>query len=52
MCYVCDAERHTSRRGFLSLTATGALAGLGLSAIPALAAGGKGTSLTADDLLL
>jgi len=41
MCYVCDAERHASRRSFLSLTATSALAGLGLSAVPAFAASGK-----------
>lgn len=51
MCYVCDAERRASRRGFLSLTATGALVGLGLSAVPAWAASGKGTSLTADEAL-
>jgi carbonic anhydrase len=51
MCYVCDAEGRASRRGFLSLTATGALAGLGLSALPALASSGKGTSLTADEAL-
>lgn len=51
MCYVCDEQLRASRRGFLSLTATGALAGLGLSASPAFAASGKGTSLTADEAL-
>ncbi|MES2583470.1 MAG: carbonic anhydrase [Pseudomonadota bacterium] len=51
MCYVCDEQNRASRRGFLSLTATGALAGLALSAVPALAASGKGTSLTADEAL-
>lgn len=51
MCYVCDEDRRASRRGFLSLTATGALTGLGLSAFPALASSGKGTSLTADEAL-
>lgn len=51
MCYACDAERRASRRSFLSLMATGALVGLGLSALPAFAANGKGTSLTADEAL-
>jgi len=51
MCYVCDTELRASRRGFLSLTATGALAGLGLSASSAFAAYGTGTSLTADEAL-
>lgn len=51
MCHVCDEERRASRRGFLSFAATGALAGLALSAVPAFAASGAGTSLTADEAL-
>ena len=51
MCYVCDEERGASRRGFLSLAATGAMAGLALTALPAFAAGGATTTVTADEAL-
>jgi carbonic anhydrase len=50
MCGICD-ERRSSRRGFLSFTASGALAGLALSAVPAFAAGGATTTLSADEAL-
>ena len=50
MCYVCD-ELRSSRRGFLSVAATGALAGLALSAGPVFAAGGTTTTMTADEAL-
>jgi carbonic anhydrase len=50
MCYVCD-ERRASRRGFLSMAATGAVAGFALSALPAFAAGGATTTVTASEAL-
>lgn len=50
MCSICD-ERRASRRGFLSVAASGALAGLALSAVPAFAAGGATTTLSADEAL-
>ena len=51
MCYVCDEERRSSRRGFLSVAASGALAGLAMTSLPAFAAGGATTNLTADEAL-
>ncbi|OYU44224.1 MAG: carbonic anhydrase [Burkholderiales bacterium PBB4] len=50
MCEVCD-QRLSSRRGFLSLAASGAVAGLAVSAVPAFAAGGATTHVTADEAL-
>ena len=51
MCYVCDEQGRPSRRGFLSVAASGALAGLALYSVPAFAAGGGTTSVTADEAL-
>ena len=51
MCYVCDEQGRSSRRGFLSFAASGALAGFALGSFPAFAAGGVATTLTADDAL-
>jgi len=50
MCFICD-ERLSSRRGFLSVAACGALTGLAMSAAPALASGGATTALSADEAL-
>ena len=50
MCSVCD-ERQPSRRNFLSVAASGAFASFALSAIPAFAAGGPTTSVSADEAL-
>lgn len=50
MCGVCDA-RLSSRRGFLSMAATGAAAGLAMASVPAFAAGGATTSVTPDEAL-
>ena len=50
MCYVCD-QRRSSRRGFLSVAASSAFAGFALTAVPAFAAGGLTTTVTADEAL-
>ncbi|NDP39835.1 MAG: carbonic anhydrase [Rhodoferax sp.] len=50
MCFICD-ERLSSRRGFLSVAAYGALTGFVLPAAPAFAAGGAVTALSADEAL-
>ncbi|MBC7621431.1 MAG: carbonic anhydrase [Candidatus Saccharibacteria bacterium] len=50
MCEVCDA-RLSSRRGFLSLATFGAVAGLVMTSVPALASGGTTTSVTPDEAL-
>lgn len=49
MCYVCD-EQKSNRRGFLTLAASGAV-GLALTSVPAWAAGGATTTMTADGAL-
>lgn len=50
MCSICD-ERLSSRRGFLSVAAYGALTGFALSTSSAFAAGGAATALSADEAL-
>ena len=50
MCVVCD-ERSASRRGFLSVVAVGALAGLGGFATPVWAAGDTTTTVTSAEAL-
>jgi len=50
MCEICDA-RLSSRRTFLSVAASGAIAGLGITSAPAFASGGPTTSVTPDEAL-
>ncbi len=50
MCSICD-EGLSSRRGFLSVAAYGALIGFARSGAPAFAAGGATTALSADEAL-
>ena len=50
MCSICD-ERAASRRGFLSTAATGVMASLAWATMPAFAAGGVATTVTADEAL-
>jgi len=50
MCHVCDEEQQ-SRRGFLKIATAGILGGLVLSSLPAFAAGGPTTHVTADEAL-
>jgi carbonic anhydrase len=50
MCEICVA-RLSSRRGFLSMAASGAVAGIAMTSVPVFAAGGATTSVTPDEAL-
>lgn len=50
MCQICDKQNH-SRRDFLKAGAAGLVGGILLSSVPAFAAGGPTTSVTADEAI-